>query len=72
MENERRDARKVEHYLDTAARRNVVKVDTSRGVIDLSAIDIIGNLKLDLSTENVKLSGDLSYNSGKILEMIQS
>ncbi|EFG1084010.1 DUF3491 domain-containing protein, partial [Escherichia coli] len=66
MENERRDAwKKVEHYLDTAARRNVVKVDTSRGVIDLSAIDIIGNLKLDLSTENVKLSGDLSYNSGK-------
>ncbi len=66
MENERRDAwKKVEHYLDTAARRNVVKVDTSRGVIDLSAIDIIGNLKLDLSTENVKLSGDLSYNRGK-------
>ncbi|ELF2041054.1 DUF3491 domain-containing protein [Escherichia coli] len=66
MENERRDAwKKVEHYLDTAARRNVVKVDTSQGVIDLSAIDIIGNLKLDLSTENVKLSGDLSYNRGK-------
>ncbi|ENB0951834.1 DUF3491 domain-containing protein [Escherichia coli] len=66
MENERRDAwRKVEHYLDSAAKRNIVKVDISRGIIDLSAIDIIGNLKLDLSTENVKLSGDLSYNSGK-------
>ncbi|HFO9086314.1 TPA: DUF3491 domain-containing protein, partial [Escherichia coli] len=66
MENERRDAwKKVEHYLDTAARRNVVKVDTFRGVIDLSAIDIIGGLKLDLSTENVKLSGNLSYNRGK-------
>ncbi|EFB6639577.1 DUF3491 domain-containing protein, partial [Escherichia coli] len=66
MENERRDAwKKVENYLDTAARRNVVKVDTFRGVIDLSAIDIIGSLKLDLSTENVKLSGNLSYNRGK-------
>ncbi|EIM4390284.1 DUF3491 domain-containing protein, partial [Escherichia coli] len=66
MENERRDAwKKVENYLDTAARRNVVKVDTFRGVIDLSAIDIIGGLKLDLSTENVKLSGNLSYNRGK-------
>uniref|UniRef100_UPI0010F94545 DUF3491 domain-containing protein n=1 Tax=Escherichia albertii TaxID=208962 RepID=UPI0010F94545 len=66
MENERRDAwRKIEEYLYSSARHNVVKVDDTRGIIDLSAINIIGNLKLDLSTESVKLSGELSYNNGK-------
>ncbi|TOJ51229.1 toxin B, partial [Vibrio parahaemolyticus] len=64
-ENARRAAWvNVEKYLNQAA-QTIVKIDKDNGVIDLSPCQIVGNLKLDLSSNTPKLTGKPSYNYGK-------
>ncbi len=64
-ENARRAAWvNVEKYLNQAA-QTIVKIDKDNGVIDLSPCQIVGDLKLDLSSNTPKLTGKPSYNNGK-------
>ncbi|WP_411062500.1 TcdA/TcdB catalytic glycosyltransferase domain-containing protein [Vibrio parahaemolyticus] len=64
-ENARRAAWvNVEKYLNQAAQA-IVKIDKDNGVIDLSPCQIVGDLKLDLSSNTPKLTGKPSYNNGK-------
>lgn len=54
----------IETFFNQAA-ENILNIDKYNGVIDLSSCQIVGNLKLDLTSNPPILTGIPSYNDGK-------